>query len=381
MNPSPSNQWLSRKSSRFRSRGFSLLEIIIAMSLGMVLLGAVWTMFNLLGRRQESELRQADRNQIIRSLHQRLTRDLKNLVALDDLLEQSLPDHSSDVALFRIGASEFQVPVPVPSASSPTQPTVVLSGSSAQLELEVFIEPLETIESGAVLDSDHTGKESVISEGPVTKQICYELGLADEAAAFAIDRASASTKSTSRRPSVDQEIAQGLVRRESIIDPREPLGAEVESDDRESWPDQLSNFFGKNFDQTAERTPVVSRVTVMRDHLPDIVAVRFAYFDGRSWLSRWNSRDQNRLPIAIRVQFCFLKPESGGRNERSRDSRNGEREELIPLEIDITTDDDDPALAYDAEFLLMVKLQPIDLGASLPLRTSGRPGSRSKEDQ
>ncbi len=351
------------------------------MSLGMVLLGAVWTMFNLLGRRQESEMRQADRNQLIRSLHQRLTRDLKNLVALDDSLEQPLPDHTADVALFRIGASGFQLPVQVQSASSPTQPTVALSGSSAHLALEVFVEPLETIESGTTLDSDNTRKESVIFEGPATKQVRYELGLADEAAAFAIDRAPASTKSTSRRPSVDQETGQGLVRVESIIDLRDPMSAEVESDGKESWPDQLSNFFGKNFDQTAERNSVVSRVTLMRDHLPDIVGVRFAYFDGRSWLSRWNSRDQNRLPVAIRVQFRFLKPEPRGRNERSGDSRNREREELIPLEIDIATEEGDQMLAYDAEFLLMVKLQPIDLGASLPLRTSGRPGSRSKEDQ
>lgn len=57
---------------------------------------------------------------------------------------------------------------------------------------------------------------------------------------------------------------------------------------------------------TSAATLMESAVPLDQEHIPESVAVEFAYFDGRTWQSSWNSTAQAGLPVAVRLRMWMV---------------------------------------------------------------------------
>ena len=67
-------------SNRFRGRGFTLLEILLATVLMATLLLAVWSLLNTYAALFEKGQTRTDHSQLVRSLSRQLTDDLAGLI-------------------------------------------------------------------------------------------------------------------------------------------------------------------------------------------------------------------------------------------------------------------------------------------------------------
>jgi len=66
-------------------------------------------------------------------------------------------------------------------------------------------------------------------------------------------------------------------------------------------------------------------VKTEQEVFPEIEAVRFAYFDGKSWYHRWDSRVSHDLPVAVRLDIWFeggtsLSPQRSETEQAGRDA-------------------------------------------------------------
>jgi type II secretory pathway pseudopilin PulG len=53
-------------------------------------------------------------------------------------------------------------------------------------------------------------------------------------------------------------------------------------------------------------TPMGAATPLDQEHIPESMAVQFAYFDGRAWQSSWNSAVQGGLPVALRLRMWMV---------------------------------------------------------------------------
>ena len=56
-------------------------------------------------------------------------------------------------------------------------------------------------------------------------------------------------------------------------------------------------------DRLRERHDRTNQLTNQVDHIPEILQLRFRYFDGQAWLDRWDSDAKKGLPVAIETGF------------------------------------------------------------------------------
>jgi type II secretory pathway pseudopilin PulG len=298
--------------------GFSLLEVIIATALATVLLGSVWSLFQILTKRQAIELRQAESNQLIRSLHQRLTRDLNNLPAIDR------PPAAPHLAAFEQDALPdgqlfwpFSLLDPQPSGVS-TRRATVLRGDQSTLTLAQFIEPVEWEE---ITDSDDpAGHRSLESKTlPLIKEVVYQLPRwpvpDDEWSRETVESSSESLKDDG-----EDSLLPKLVREErlSSLSPGgiQSSARSVRTDDDElvdAKPNRSHPRNQRDGNRDEDHKEEV-HVPVQRETLEDISVAAFAYFDGSHWRTEWDTELEQRLPVAIRFrwrQAAIPKSESG----------------------------------------------------------------------
>ena len=57
---------------------------------------------------------------------------------------------------------------------------------------------------------------------------------------------------------------------------------------------------------TSAATPMEPVAPLDQEHIPESMAVQFAYFDGRAWQSSWNSAAQGGLPVALRLRMWMV---------------------------------------------------------------------------
>lgn len=69
---------------------------------------------------------------------------------------------------------------------------------------------------------------------------------------------------------------------------------------------QPQSFQPQSLQPRSIQTPPVQ---TQLDRIPEVVACEFAYFDGNSWLSAWDSNLRNELPIAVRLRFRLVSSE------------------------------------------------------------------------
>ncbi len=376
------------RTSRTLARGgFSLLEVVVAMTLGMVLLGAVWTMFNLLTRRQAVELRQADRNQVTRALHQRMSRDLKSLLSILEQRPRMRLQGPQEMA-FRRGAPMFPLPLPDVSPVEWETP-VVFVGRKTKLIVQVFIEPVET-ESLMTYQFPSTRSkrgDKPAEQIPVTKFICYEAG---------VEHHHDKTNELDSPPSIagsssfeESPLLIGLTRSEYLQLPPEELevnqGAQADEPNRTQ---RLNRHENSEADpEPKEEEPDQQNVPYLVETIDDIADLELAYYDGQAWTGNWDSRTSNQLPVAVRMRYRFLtKAElaevqsatnedevTNAIRESTPDEARDSEEELLNSE---PAEEEKPV--FDVEYVFLVKVRPVDRNAN-PVSQNFGDEKKSKE--
>ena len=354
-----------------KRRGFSLLEVVVAMTLGMVLLGAVWTMFNLLTRRQEVEMRQADRNQVTRALHQRLAGDLKSLVPILEQRPRLKLANPQEMA-FRRGVS--MLPLPLPDVSPVEWETpIVFVGRESKLLMQVFIEPIDR-EALKIIESppsNSSRSEEFPPQIPVTKFICYEAGVEDLLDQQQdVDSQPLAAEGSAFFDELKPLI--GLTRREYLQLPPEELGAHDsdqsgESNEQPRFDRRQETGPDQDFaDEEQQAGPILTET------VEDIADLELAYYDGQAWTGNWDSRTSNQLPVAIRVRYRFLTKTELAEAQApvSDEAMNAAELEPIPdQDRELTEDQTSSDLTevespdFDVEYILLVKVRPVDRNA------------------
>ncbi len=296
------------RGNRCAGRGFSLLEVIVAMTLATVLLGAVWTLFQILTKRQAIEIRQAETNQMRRSLHQRLTRDLNNLPAIDRRAAMSLPP-VFDPESMPGGRLPWPYNVLETAPHNSTSMTV-LRGSQSSLTLSQFLEPGEWSTLNDQDDDTELGHQPT-ENPPLIKQVIYQLPTWPQTS-------DGPTSANVESNSEDVNDIEGDVAQQTTTLVREEILA-ASSNDHNSiaeWSDaRKDDYFSDN--ENVQNVNIIaardggplngeenaSKLNSRRETLDDISVASFAYFDGRRWRSEWDSDLEKRLPVAIRFRW------------------------------------------------------------------------------
>jgi len=314
--------------------GVSLLEVLISITLTMVLLTSIWSLTDTLSRRFESQLRQAETNQMIRSLQQQLSRDFSNL------LGNSISDHPSSLSVVSNSeqTSNFQEPTTElttpanpawPAVSAPLSAVTALQGTSTGLTMLIFTDPIDLAIDSAVNEplKSLPSSDSEISVDRISliRQVRYR-GISSQLTDPSAD-AQDSWEHDLEDFATMNPVPQLIAREESEFHPlrasplRDPFGEITPSGQITPSGDSLSPAFERGDDWDEEHS---MDTWIQQEVIPEIQDYRFSYFDGHQWRSSWNSQLDRGLPQAIRFDFNLQQMKKTSRVPQRNESSLGQ---------------------------------------------------------
>ena len=275
------------------AHGFTLLEILIATALVTTLLWSLWALMDIYTELFRKGQARTEQSQLVRSLSQLLTDDLRS--AIQDPAVPPPKASRTQTAARRFGmygTSDYlridvlQVP-PFPIAPTPT---------SDEMESSSSLGP------GSGLGGE---TEVRIAQAPELRTVYYEFVAPKEPAteddeSFDLD-AQLDTDETD-----EPDARPGLTRRELDFEtPDEDFEADSELQSAipmdfsaETFDDSMLEEEEESFDELLESEPDNSVMWA-----PEVVGLRFRYFDGRRWQSSWDSLARKGLPVAVEVNM------------------------------------------------------------------------------
>ncbi len=252
-----------------RKRGaFTLLELLLASALTVTLMTTLWVVLDMYGNLFERGQSQTEQAQLVRSLAQQFTEDLHG--AIQDPPPGSPPRTASDAAVRRFG----------------------LSGTSDTLRVDVLqIPPFGP--GGGSVGSSSTARPDPL-EAPELRTIYYTFQAVGGPAADSSNGAPPSS-----RP--------GLVRREedfetpAVATEEDPSGGFSLAD--ASFDGTSSSLDGPptTFDELLSSDPDSSLMWA-----PEVVGLKFRYYDGSGWQGEWNSLARKGLPVVVEMTVQLL---------------------------------------------------------------------------
>jgi prepilin-type N-terminal cleavage/methylation domain-containing protein len=277
--------------SEFRRAGYSLLELMLAMSLLAGLLAVGWS---LLGTYRDAEQRGwklAARTNTVRIARQWIENDLAHL----PLIPMRESGHS--LGLVRIGEIETS------PQQQPGQPRFIGNSVSFSAIIAPSIDPLPFLERlisganeqspaansslsiGRVGNNDSSGSQVLGLWPPRWLAIEYRLINADED----VD-------------SRDQIDVWTLVRRETID---RTLWSSMQANDR-NQPDEPELTLADLYNRSESNGLVPQPLLINEAQLSGISGARFTYYDGTQWISGWDSRTRGGYPRAVCLEFNLV---------------------------------------------------------------------------
>ncbi len=278
--------------------GLSLLELLVALTLGSVLLSAVWAMFSIFSRRLESDTFKAEETQLLRGVHQILSRDLGNVLPQSDVSIERGISIVPGTPQFSPQLSGLAIEMATRKGSGPrasfvgTPDRLVLQLFDDDPDLLALIEPISQLgESKKGEPIHHHSSKIVIYSWQGSQKGRIGLDGPNDPPIF-FPRKTA------------EPLKPGLSRKEAY--------SQVEPGNDASEPGSFSRTMSPTprlskpypgFYSNSAPVPARKDIVISDETIPEITRLDFAYYDGRLWRSNWNSRDGGNLPIAVRVRF------------------------------------------------------------------------------
>jgi prepilin-type N-terminal cleavage/methylation domain-containing protein len=265
-------------------RGYTLLELLLALSLLVALMTIAWSLMGNFQNAGERGWSLVHRTQVVQSLRNWLDQDIPRVSAGGAVLvSRTDPQNTSGFNGDRLG---FTTVVPADVDPFPYYEAILRSESE---DIESF---------------DFTRREAI--------QIEYRI----EPIALAADAAIVAngTNASVRRGGTDEpEVIQyRLVRRERALPGDEPLfNADATTGDDSRRSDRIEPMLdepvldARDLYRQNETRPSFLGAIVNEKQIAGITDANFQYFDGSSWVSQWNAGPGQPLPRAIALCFNF----------------------------------------------------------------------------
>ena len=286
--------------------GFTLLELLIASALTATLMVLVWSLFGVYTKLSDRGVEQAAELQLVRALVRQFRADLRH--ALPQPLQPSVTNSA-------LSLSPSTAPGPVSASSAallPDGPALVGTRTTLQFLTWSAREPEPPRE---------TAPETNL---PVSPPVVFDLvsyhwegidpltaslgGMTPSAGGTSPAGSSLDTRDANEFPvngdrNVEPENLAGLTRSVRPWHQQLALPTAILAD-RETPPTRTPEPADAR--ESASAPP--------SDFVPEVSRLRFRYFDGRAWRSRWDSRQQKKLPAAIEIAFELEDPEKRQRD-------------------------------------------------------------------
>jgi type II secretory pathway pseudopilin PulG len=252
-----------------RRRGFSLLEVMLSLTLAIVLLGAVFTAMDQSWRLTASGREEMLRSQLARALLRKIAIDVRAVMfvppppSTDET--EAAPAAAAAVAPAG-GAPTGGAPAaagaaaPVGDSTTPTEPSptsIGIRGTMTQMELHI-----SRARRDLNFSTDVDGNQIVTRTSDLLA-VTYSLSL----------------------PSSGSTTGTGLIRTEG------------------------DRLIVQSVEEEGGLATQASRSQVLA---PEVATIAFRYFDGTAWYEQWDSQENGYLPRAIEVILGFTPPTSSG---------------------------------------------------------------------
>jgi len=281
-------------------RGFTLLEVLITAMLSATLMLGLWTLFGTYLRLFKVGEVKTEQSQIVRALTQQFSKDLLGVIQSAQP-NKTAPGSSHQLAVFSQPASES-------SASSSSSSTSLLnskslmkesisqtSGSSLSsstlpplprfglkgTETSLRLDGLQaTLEMPSSTDSEEFFDENKQSLGPRASELRTIIY---------------SFRERSEQSFSERVPATGLIRQEFEWEAGSPSTLDSDVSRRHTRRRSIrSNVSNENGfpELTEEELREVEEMDEWLLWVPEVGGVEFRYFDGREWLSQWDSHQK-----------------------------------------------------------------------------------------
>lgn len=258
-----------------KRRGFTLLEVLVALGVSLMLMTAVYSSIDLHWRYQTAGRLEMERGQVARAVLQRLALDIRSVQFVkprateEESEEDAEADTNADITVF------------VDPDEAVLMQSVGVVGTAYRLMLHVS-KPLPARALRGMFDEE-----------------------VDEALLFHSDQMSVVWFLAD--PNGGE--LEALVAARIEIDP--PVGViPLLTNQADGGPLGLARSEGDRFLLT--QAEANGDLTVMADRAeflaPEINVLLFRYFDGAEWMEEWDSEALGALPLAIEITIGFVPP-------------------------------------------------------------------------
>lgn len=261
--------------------GLTLLELLIALGLGLLLIGSVGATLMIYLRTESTGRQRMERAQIVRSLYLRMAEDLRDATYIEQITSQSESSEMSaaeetDQADLE---AEFGLPSDFEEYLSPAEAigtqTNGLFGDSTSLV--IYIKRPKRLPPNVAAQQSTADEE--------------DFPLSDSTAGSGLRCVSWYLNDTSSVGAMVDSIVLSDVDPTEMSDPDGSVGlCRLDHDSREL---QTSDDV---YDLVSSNAQVLA---------PEVIDVQFRYFDGVDWVEEWDSALQERLPNAVEVTLTF----------------------------------------------------------------------------
>ena len=259
----------SLRITRFRRGGFSLLEVMLSLTLAIVLLGAVYSAMNQSWRLTASGREEMARSQLARALLRKISLDIRAVMFVPPPPSDGETDSSSTSST---------------TGSSTGSTTSGSTGSSTTTGTTATDSTTETEPSS----------KSIGIRGTMTRmELHISRARRDLNFATNVDGNTISTRTSDllavtyslALPGSGSTAGTGLIRTEG------------------------DRLIVQSVEENGGLAAQASRSQALA---PELAAIAFRYFDGTAWYEKWDSAEAGYLPRAIEVIIGFSPPKTSG---------------------------------------------------------------------
>lgn len=284
-------------------RGFTLLELVLALGLASLLLGALYTALQMHWSAAAVGQVEMERSQVARALFRRIETDLRSVVFRSTALT-SISDDGSTSSTSSGSTSSA-------SGSSGTTSGSTSSSGTANSSSSTTSTSSSTTSSSTTTDSYSTQKTGIFGD---SQSLIVHLSLPSRPTSLTASLSAAPSHSangvTAYTNSDLQSVAYFLAGSSSTL-AQQIFGG---TSGAQAPATGLARLQGDRMamqaaDQAGDLSVLASGVQLLA---PEVASIQFEYFDGVSWSTSWDSGVSNSIPNAVRITIEFLPPPATG---------------------------------------------------------------------
>ncbi len=248
--------------------GFTLIEMLIALSLSLVLISAIYSAVSMHWKYEQVGRERIDRAQVSLAVLRLLTEDIGSVMFTPpsnvSQEEEETAEATTPSATSPSTSTTTTTPEETASTTDSTQASLGIVGTADQLQLDISQPAREDFVP------DESNEQTGTSLPATSDSVRVTWGMITPTTALPDD---SGRRSLTVNPALARQLADRL---RGVV--------EVEED--------------------ANNTVALSDASILAR---EVVSLQFRYYDGYSWVTEWDSVVKERLPRAIEITIGFIK--------------------------------------------------------------------------